>query len=168
MLLAAAGMLCLAAFMDGLDGRLARLHGKTSRWGDYLDHTIDRVVDISLIAAIGLNTDWSPNAWFGWAAALLTLLGSYMGTQAQSVGLGRNYGGFSRADRIVVTIVGTLVAAGQVFFDVGDLEFNMPGLIPDAWNGLSAVLAISLVGGLWTFLSRFIAARHDLLDDSSE
>ena len=40
-------------------------------------------------------------------------MGSYMGTQAQSVGLGRIYGGFSRADRMVITIIGLSLAGLQ-------------------------------------------------------
>ena len=40
----------------------------------------------------------------GFAAAFLTLMGSYMGTQAQAVAGSRNYRGFSRADRTVLTL----------------------------------------------------------------
>ena len=54
----------------------------------FLDHTIDRVVDVGLIIAIGYNAAFVIDPLAGWAAALLTLLGSYMGTQAQSGRLG--------------------------------------------------------------------------------
>ena len=77
------------------------------------DHTIDRVVDIGLIVAIGVNSEFGVDLSLALGAALLTLMGSYMGTQAQSVGLGRIYGGFSRADRMVITVVGMLLASLQ-------------------------------------------------------
>ena len=48
-LFSAAIMIALAMLFDGLDGSLARAKGEVTRWGDYLDHTIDRVLDLSLI-----------------------------------------------------------------------------------------------------------------------
>ena len=105
--------------------------------------------------------------WLGWAAATLTLLGSYMGTQAQSVGLGRNYGGFSRADRLVTTFVGIAIAAMMAFN--GQEDVGLPSSISDligldGINPLSAVLVISLVGGIWTFLTRAMSSRRQLID----
>ena len=96
----------------------------------------------------------------------MTLLGSYMGTQAQSVGLGRNYGGFGRADRLVTTFVGLLLGAIKAFNgteDFGQLNIraDLFGMIPI--NALSAVLLISLAGGIWTFLKRAMASRRELL-----
>ena len=103
----------------------------------------------------------------GWAAATMTLLGSYMGTQAQSVGLGRNYGGFSRADRLVTTFVGIFLAAIMAFQGTSDIA--VPDAISslvgfDGINALSAVLVISLLGGIWTFLTRASSSRKELLD----
>jgi len=146
---------------------VARTHNKVSKYGDWLDHTIDRVVDLSLLIAIGVNSAWIEIQWLGWAAATLTLLGSYMGTQSQSVGLGRNYGGFSRADRLVTTAIGIIFASLQVFFEWDDL--TVPSVIADfttieAINGLTAILIISLLGGVWTFLIRATKARRALLD----
>ncbi|GIS43844.1 MAG: hypothetical protein Ct9H90mP16_09140 [Candidatus Poseidoniales archaeon] len=53
-----------------------------------MDHTIDRLVDLSLLIAIGINTAWIDVHWLGWAAATLTLLGSYMGTKPNPWGFG--------------------------------------------------------------------------------
>ena len=103
-------LIARGAELDALDGAVARAYDKVSKYGDWLDHTIDRLVDIALLVAIGLNGEWAVH-WLGWAAATLTLLGSYMGTQAQSVGLGRNYGGFGRADRLVCSSVEKAIAS---------------------------------------------------------
>lgn len=165
-LLGAFVLLLIAAELDALDGAVARAYDKVSKYGDWLDHTIDRLVDLSLLIAIGVNTAWIDVHWLGWAAATLTLLGSYMGTQAQSVGLGRNYGGFSRADRLVTTFVGIAIAAFMAFNNRAD--FDLPSVISDLIgfdqiNPLSAVLLISLVGGIWTFLTRALSSRKQLL-----
>ena len=132
-----------------------------------LAYTIDRLVDLSLLIAIGINTAWISVHWLGWAAATMTLLGSYMGTQAQSVGLGRNYGGFSRADRLVTTFVGIFIGAIMAFQGTSDIAVpdaisNLVGF--DGINALSAVLVISLLGGIWTFLTRASTSRKELLD----
>ena len=166
-LLGAFVLLLVAAELDALDGAVARAYDKVSKYGDWLDHTIDRVVDLALLIAIGINTAWVGPTWLGWAAATMTLLGSYMGTQAQSVGLGRNYGGFRRADRLVTTFVGLLLGAIMAFNgteDFGQLNIraDLFGMIPI--NALSAVLLISLAGGIWTFLKRAMASRRELLD----
>ena len=97
----------------------------------------------------------------------MTLLGSYMGTQAQSVGLGRNYGGFSRADRMVTTFGGIFIGAIMAFQGTEDVA--IPAAIADVIgfdgiNALSAVLVISLAGGIWTFLTRAVSSRKELLD----
>ena len=164
MLLGAIALMMVASLFDALDGQIARTYGKASDYGDFLDHTIDRVVDIILLVAIGLSSAWlGDDVWLGYSAALLTLMGSYMGTQAQSVGLGRNYGGFSRADRLVVIMLATVVAAIQSFRGVGDFAaIDLPtGTL--AINALSAALLISAAGGAYTFLVRFLASRKGLL-----
>ena len=150
-------LIIFTGVFDALDGNVARTYGKTSRYGDYLDHTIDRIVDIAFLLAIAHNASWIINPIWGWAAALSTLLGSYMGTQAQSVGLGRNYGGFGRADRIVVTLIGILLASVQSFLEVSD-----PNWLGIDWNPMNLVIFISLIGGIYTFFSRFFAASKDL------
>ena len=112
---------------------------------------------MAFILAIAHNSAWVVNPVWGWAAALSTLFGSYMGTQAQSVGLGRNYGGFGRADRIVVTLIGVFLAALQAFF-----EFTDPNWLGIDWNPMILIIFISLLGGIYTFFSRFFAAIGDL------
>ncbi len=170
MILAAVGLVLLAGIFDALDGALARHQGTAGPYGDFLDHTIDRVVDVGLILAIGYNAAYVVDPLAGWAAALLTLLGSYMGTQAQSVGLGRLYGGFSRADRLVVTLAGLLWAAWQA--GTGGAGIDISGvheyancvlLGNDVLNGMTLALAVSFWGGVYTFLVRFVETRRGLL-----
>jgi len=158
MFLGASILMVLAMVLDGLDGNLARATGQVSRWGDYLDHTLDRVLDVVWILALGYNMVWFGHIELAWTAAMLTMFGSYLGTQAQAVAGSRNYGGFSRADRMVLTLVALLSAALMSYMDVGSWgEWNNIEI-----NPISIILAISGIGGLYTFIIRFYKARADL------
>ena len=170
MILGAVVLVLIAGLFDALDGALARHQGTDGPYGDFLDHTIDRVVDVGLIIAIGYNTAFVIDPLAGWAAALLTLLGSYMGTQAQSVGLGRLYGGFSRADRLVVTLAGLIWAAWQAGTGGAGIDISAAheyahwALLGNAeLNGMTLAIAVSFWGGVYTFVVRFIETRKQLL-----
>ena len=170
MILGAVALVLVAGLFDALDGALARHQGTDGPYGDFLDHSIDRVVDVGLIIAIGYNAAFVIDPLAGWAAALLTLLGSYMGTQAQSVGLGRLYGGFSRADRLVVTLVGLIWAAWQAGTGGAGIDISAAheyahwALLGNAeLNGMTLAIAVSFWGGVYTFVVRFLETRKQLL-----
>ncbi|MGA0380630.1 MAG: CDP-alcohol phosphatidyltransferase family protein, partial [Candidatus Poseidoniaceae archaeon] len=84
MLIGSALLIAFSMILDGLDGQLARQTGQVSRWGDYLDHTLDRLLDAMWVIAIASSPAWVDDPAIGWAAAWFTILGSYMGTQAQA------------------------------------------------------------------------------------
>ena len=161
----------IAGILDGLDGALARHQGTDGPYGDFLDHTIDRIVDVGILVAIGMNAEFVSNQSSGYIAGLLTLFGSYMGTQAQSVGLGRIYGGFSRADRMVLTLVALIVTSWQAYGGISGISFDSSNWILD-WvllgnselNGMTFALAISAWGGVYTFIVRFFKTRNGLIE----
>lgn len=104
-------LLVLASgWLDLLDGALARRQQVASTAGDLLDHVLDRYADIIIIA--GLAASIGEYA-IGFAAVTGVLMTSYLGTQAQAVGLDRVYGGLlGRADRLVlVGVVAAVTAA---------------------------------------------------------
>jgi phosphatidylglycerophosphate synthase len=162
-------LIMLAGVLDALDGALARHQGVDGPYGDFLDHTIDRVVDVGLLIAIGMNAAFVDELSSGLVAAVLTLFGSYMGTQSQSVGLDRIYGGFSRADRLVLTLACLIAAAWQAYsggagIDVSGIDYAYWLMLGNSnLNGMTAALAISAWGGVYTFLSRFVKTRSQLL-----
>ena len=164
-------LVLIAGVLDALDGALARHQGTDGPYGDFLDHTIDRIVDVGLLVAIGMNAAFVSNMSAGLTAGLLTLLGSYMGTQAQSVGLDRIYGGFSRADRMIITLLGLLTAAMQAYtggsgIDVTNYHemFKYILLGNNELNGMTGALAVSAWGGIYTFIVRFNSTRRQLLE----
>lgn len=108
LLLAAFILLLLSSLFDALDGKVARITGKSSVRGDLLDHVIDRYSDIFIIAGITFSP-FCPEI-FGFVAIISVLMLSYMGTQAQAVGGSRNYGGMlGRADRLMLILAITLI-----------------------------------------------------------
>jgi len=106
--LAAGVLVLLNGIADAMDGEIARIAGTDGIRGDFLDHVIDRYADVFIICGIffGEYIDWR----IGVAAIVGTLLTSYLGTQAQAVGLGRHYGGIlGRADRLVLIMLASLL-----------------------------------------------------------
>ncbi|MCK5661579.1 MAG: CDP-alcohol phosphatidyltransferase family protein [Methanosarcinales archaeon] len=105
------GGLCvfMNAFFDAIDGELARYTDSVSKWGDFLDHVIDRYADVFIISGIVFGGFMEGYLYIGVIALVGILLTSYLGTQTQAIGIGRNYGGIlGRADRLVLVIVGSI------------------------------------------------------------
>jgi len=98
------GMVLLTAVLDALDGIVARKRDLSSKRGDLVDHTLDRVADIIIIGGIAVGPVVRMD--IGFAAIIGVLMLSYMGTQAQAVGAGREYAGLlGRADRLIVLML---------------------------------------------------------------
>jgi archaetidylinositol phosphate synthase len=98
---ATAILVLLSGYLDAVDGKVARLAGKTSKRGDFIDHVYDRYADIFMIGGVAIS-GWC-NIYLGLLALIGVLMTSYMGTQAQALGIGRMYAGLlGRADRIVL------------------------------------------------------------------
>jgi archaetidylinositol phosphate synthase len=96
------------AFCDALDGAIARELKIQSLRGDFLDHAVDRYADIFIITGIfaGGLVCWQVGVF----ALTGVLMSSYLGTQAQAVGVGRYYGGIlGRADRLVLILIVGLI-----------------------------------------------------------
>ena len=107
-LLLGSALVFLTAVLDALDGIVARKRGLSSKRGDLVDHTLDRVADILIIGGIALGP--LVNTVVGFAAIIGVLMLSYMGTQAQAVGAGREYAGLlGRADRLIVLMLVPIV-----------------------------------------------------------
>ena len=98
-------------FSDTLDGVMARLSGRTSLWGSFLDSTLDRIGDGAVFAGLVLYfATGDQHVLAGVTLACLVLGGvvSYAKARAESLGFTANVGVAERADRLV----STLVAAG--------------------------------------------------------
>jgi archaetidylinositol phosphate synthase len=106
--LVAAGLGVVFGIVDALDGAIARAHGKTSAWGDFLDHTCDRAA--ALIALGGLALSQHVNRTLILVLMLGTLWHGYLGTQMQASFGRRFYRGVGIAESILFAIVYSLTA----------------------------------------------------------
>lgn len=110
LLLAAFALVAASGLLDAVDGAVARIRKSSGPRGDFLDHVLDRYSDIALILGFTFSA-FTTSVPLGIFALLGVLMTSYLGTQAQAVGLKRNYGGaLGRADRIVLMLAALLVA----------------------------------------------------------
>lgn len=142
-------VLCNAVF-DALDGAIARAKNTQGPLGDFFDHSVDRYSDIFIIVGIfagGFSTwQYSPEivAYIGVFALTGVLMSSYLGTQAQAVGVGRFYGGvLGRADRLVLLLV------------AGILDIMIPGGVYGL-PYLGWLLLIFGILGHFTAIQRFM------------
>jgi CDP-diacylglycerol--glycerol-3-phosphate 3-phosphatidyltransferase len=148
LLLLAGVFVCLNAILDGLDGVVAREIGNASKQGDFLDHVIDRYSDMLIIGGIvfGGYVNWR----IGVIAIVGVLLSSYMGTQAQAVGITRMYGGMlGRADRMVLIIGATFLML------VYPYPIPASGLLSFSFLGWALVI-FAIIGNA-TALQRFVS-----------
>lgn len=146
----AAISISIMGILDLLDGRIARLMEKATASGDFLDHVMDRWLDIILIAAISFSP-WA-DIRVGLFAMVGTLLTSYMGTQAQAVGAGRVYGGIlTRADRVII-----LIAAPWIDHFFALYDFSVPWPLPGGQYALGLALWYFAFMGVFTSLQRFV------------
>ena len=67
-LLAAALLIQLKTLLDNADGQLARLTGRTSAFGRYLDSEVDLLVNAALFTALGRTTGQPAPAFLGFVA----------------------------------------------------------------------------------------------------
>ncbi len=113
------GVMVVTAFVfsDLMDGYMARKTGQSSRWGAFLDSTLDRVGDAAVFGGLLLyytradaeSTLGPAELYLGLSLACLVLgsLTSYARARAESLGMQAKGGIAERADRLVAILVMT-------------------------------------------------------------
>lgn len=113
-----AGVLLIATLgFDALDGALARLTGATTRFGTFLDSTLDRWAEVVLYGALiwrFLQADDERGVMLAAAAMAASLLVSYTRARAEGVGLQCKEGLLTRFERLVILILGLIL--GQIIW----------------------------------------------------
>ena len=133
------------AFCDAMDGAVAREMKSQSLRGDFLDHAVDRYADIFIITGIFASglVPWQ----IGVFALTGVLMSSYLGTQAQAVGVGRYYGGvLGRADRLVLIMA---VGIAFIIYPVTVLSLNWLGWLLVLFGIFGHVTAFQRFAYVW-------------------
>jgi len=94
-------LLLASGFCDALDGALARLYGKTTTFGGFLDSLLDRYADAIIFSGIILGK--LCDLFWGLAALIGSLLVSYARARAEATGVKMETVGIAeRAERLVI------------------------------------------------------------------
>ncbi|MCL2509543.1 MAG: CDP-alcohol phosphatidyltransferase family protein [Methanomassiliicoccaceae archaeon] len=121
LLIVGALMVIVSGYFDALDGKVAKLAGKASNKGDYLDHVFDRYADVFMIGGVAVSA-WC-NPYLGLLALVGVLLTSYMGTQAQAIGAPRLYAGLlGRADRVVLSTLFPIIQFIMIYLGYSSID----------------------------------------------
>ncbi|MGW6276132.1 phosphatidylinositol phosphate synthase [Kribbella sp. NPDC055071] len=141
-------------FSDLLDGTMARTSGTSSKWGSYLDSTLDRLGDGAIFGGLVIyyaNSDEGGSKLMAAVTLWALVMGattSYARAKAESLGLKASGGLAERADRLVSVLVIAF------FSDV----FNLPIL-------LKIVLWALAIASTITVFQRTMSVRKQVLSD---
>ena len=113
-LMTALVLVTVFALFDLLDGTMARISGRTSDFGAFLDSTLDRIADAVIFGAVMLYFAGPGDSDLGQATALWCLVTgvttSYARARAESVGFTARAGIMERADRLVLLGLSAIAA----------------------------------------------------------
>ena len=109
------GSLVIAVFVlaDMIDGLMAKLSGTASKWGAFLDSSLDRLGDGAIFGGLLLYFAYERDApiWAGITLAALVMgqLTSYVRARAESLGFQASGGLAARADRILIVLAAAIL-----------------------------------------------------------
>ena len=108
----------IGSIMDTLDGRYSRMSGKGTRFGAFLDSTLDRVEEGIVLIAAGAHFADQHDKLATMAvvgAVLFSLMVSYTRARAEALGVECKVGIADRPVRVVIISVGLVFGAGASF-----------------------------------------------------
>src|SRR4051794_30593588 len=142
----AAGIaLIVANLFDMLDGNVARLSGRVTRYGGFLDSTLDRLSDMGAFLGImifyaRLTPHHSTmNVFLGGVGMIASVLVSYTTARSEALGVKANVGFLQRPERVVLFIIGAL----------STWNWNSEGWFV---NRMPQVLWVLAIGSVWTLI----------------
>src|SRR5215510_13384644 len=145
--------LIVANLFDMLDGQVARLSGRVTRFGGFLDSSLDRLSD--MVVFVGLMVYYARpeshstlNVFLAGAGLMGSVMVSYASARAESLIPKCDVGFLRRPERVVLFIIGALS--------------THPGSNNYFANRMPAVLWVLAVGSYWTFAHRMYHTWRDL------
>lgn len=139
-------ILIVANLFDMLDGKVARVTGRVTRFGAFLDSSLDRLSDmvifVGLMVFYARDTEFHStlNVFLAGAAMIGSVLVSYTSARAESLIPKCDVGFLRRPERVVLLIIGALT--------------THPGSTHPLLNRMPAVLWVLAIGSFWTFVHR--------------
>ena len=142
-------VLIVANIFDMLDGNVARLTGNVTKFGSFLDSSLDRLSD--MVVFVGIMAFYAGNrpqhsilnVVLAGTAMMASVMVSYTTARSEGLGVKANVGFLQRPERIVLLIIGAL----------STWDWNSDSI----WfNRMPQVLWVLAVGSVWTLIHRMI------------
>jgi CDP-diacylglycerol--glycerol-3-phosphate 3-phosphatidyltransferase len=139
-------VLIVANLFDMLDGQVARMSGRVTSFGGFLDSSLDRLSDmvvfVGLMVFYARDTEFHStlNVFLAGAGLMGSVMVSYASARAESMIPKCDVGFLRRPERVVLFIIGALSTrpTSHNFFA----------------NRMPAVLWVLAIGSYWTFAHR--------------
>jgi len=153
-------VLIVANLFDMLDGQVARLSGRVTRFGGFLDSSLDRLSDmvvfVGLMVFYARDTQFHStlNVFLAGAGLMGSVMVSYASARAESLIEKCDVGFLKRPERVVLFIIGALS--------------THPDSTNFFANRMPAVLWVLAVGSYWTFAHRMYHTWYELTKLKSE
>jgi CDP-diacylglycerol--glycerol-3-phosphate 3-phosphatidyltransferase len=142
-------VLIVANLFDMFDGQVARLSGRVTSFGGFLDSSLDRLSDmvvfVGLMVFYARDTEFHStlNVFLAGAGMMGSVMVSYASARAESMIPKCDVGFLRRPERVVLFIIGALSTVP-----------GSPGSHNFFANRMPAVLWVLAVGSYWTFAHR--------------
>lgn len=165
-------VLIFANVFDMLDGRVARLQGRATRFGAFFDSVIDRYSDLIVFVGIMIwfARDTAAHSTLYVALTGIALIGSvmvsYSRARAEGLDIACKVGFLERPERVVLLIIGSLTEVSPATYDA--VAHVAPWLAETLFYKMRAVLWVLAVLSHWTVIHRVYHTRdelHRLADD---
>lgn len=155
-------VLIVANVFDMLDGNVARQTGNVTKFGSFLDSTLDRLSD--MVVLVGIMAFYAGNrpqhsilnVVLAGVALMASVMVSYSTARSEGLGVKANVGFLQRPERIVLLIIGAL----------STWDWNSDSF----WfNRMPQVLWVLAVGSVWTLVHRmfYIWKEFQKLEEST-
>jgi archaetidylinositol phosphate synthase len=132
-------LLLISGFFDIVDGQVARITGKTSKKGAFLDSVFDKIAEVAIF--LGILVGGYSEGYLVLLAITLSLLVSYTRARAESLGIQlQGIGIGERAERLLVIAI-----------------IGMAGLLN------YAVMIVVIIAGI-TFIQRIVTIAQKIND----
>jgi CDP-diacylglycerol---glycerol-3-phosphate 3-phosphatidyltransferase len=140
-------VLIIANLFDMLDGNVARQTGNVTKFGGFLDSSLDRLSD--MFAFLGIMLFYAGNSpqhsilnvFLAGVGMMMSVMVSYTTARSEGLGVKANVGFVQRPERVVLLIIGAL----------STWDWNSQNFFA---NRMPQVLWVLAIGSIWTLIHR--------------
>jgi CDP-diacylglycerol--glycerol-3-phosphate 3-phosphatidyltransferase len=154
-------VLIVANLFDMLDGSVARHTGNVTKFGSFLDSSLDRLSD--MVSFFGIMMFYAGNSrqhsllnvFLAGVGMISSVMVSYTTARSEGLGVKANVGFLQRPERVVLLIIGAL----------STWDWNSTSYFS---NRMPQVLWVLAIGSVWTVVHRmyFIWKEFERLDSA--